>query len=214
MTVGRGRVASIVVLLAASIPGAARADDTADTTYGRVEGDVAFAGALGATFGPRGPRATVDARARYLQTAGVFTTYEDGALFASAAEPRRALTAGLEARPLFLARWLRGWELGVPVVDLAIDSLGLELGVTFAEPEGRPFGSRPALSLGVGLEVPLLGRASGLFLGVRGGGRFSEAALAGTPGLGPADRAGFLAITLGWQALVGTGLVSAGGGRR
>lgn len=211
MTVVRVRAARMVLVLAAiATPSSALADDQVDTSYGRIQGDVAFAGALGATFGPRGPRATVDARARYLQTVGVFATYEDGALVASQAEPRRALGAGVEARPLFLARWLRGWELGLPLVDLAIDSLGLEVGVTFTEPAGRGFASREALSLGLGIEAPLLGRASGLFLGLRGGGRFSEAALAGASGLGPADRAGWFAVTLGWQLFVATPLVSSG----
>src|SRR4051812_328642 len=76
-----------------------------DTAYGRIDGDVSASGAIGTTFGARGPRAALDLRLRYLWTAGVFVTYEDGPLLGSAAEPRRALATGIELRPLFFGKW-------------------------------------------------------------------------------------------------------------
>ncbi len=199
-----------VALLVASVTSSGVAFGAApDTSYGRIDGDLAVAGGLGTTFGPRGSRASAEMRGRYMQTVGVFATYEDGPLLGSKAEPVRVLATGLELRPLFLARWLRGWELGSPVLDLAIDSLGLELGASFAEPEGRAFGSRAGLQAGLGIEVPLFGRATGLYLGVHGGARWSDTALAGSVA-GPADRAGYLSLTLGWQQIFGAHVVDAG----
>lgn len=198
---------SSLVFLAMLVPRSARADE--DTSYGRIEGDLAVAGALGGTFAPRGPRLTADARLRYLQTAGVFLTYEDGAIVSSGALPERMLVTGVELRPLFLARWLKGKELGSPRLDLAIDSLAFEVGATFANHPGRPFGSDRGLSVGLGIEVPLLGRATGPFLVVRGGGRFGDAALAGV-GQGPLDRAGFLTVGLGLQKIFGAHVVDLG----
>ncbi len=178
--------------------------DTVDATYGRIDGDISAIGGLGATVGPGGPRATVDMRVRYLDTVGVFTTYEDATVFASAAEPKRVLALGLELRPLFLARWLKGKELGSPRVDLAIDSFGLELGAFFSQPTGGSFGEKPGLQLGVGLELPVLGRASGPWIGLHGGVRWSDAALAEGTVLGPADRAAYLSVTLAWHQFFGT----------
>lgn len=200
--------AVVGVLAAAGVAHAAPAGP--DTTYGRIDGDLSVSGGLGATFGTRGPRASAELRGRYMQTVGAFATYEDGPLLGSKAEPERVLAMGLEVRPLFLARWLRGWELGSPVLDLVIDSFALELGASFAQPEGRSFASRPGLQAGLGLEVPLFGRATGLYLGVHGGARWSDAALGGDAIRGPSDRAGYFAVTLGWQQIFGAHVVDAG----
>ena len=83
-------------------------------------------------MGPRGPRASADARVRYLSTASLFITYEDGPLLSSRAEPRRALALGvsddaLAGGPLRGASdragyftLVLGWQqlFGSPVVDL------------------------------------------------------------------------------------------------
>src|SRR6185436_12121396 len=139
-------------LLAATIFFGALARETVssargDGVYGRFEGDVAVVGAVGMTAGPRTPRISGDARFRYLSTAGLFVTYEDGPLVGSRAEPRRVFATGVELRPLFLARWAQGLEIGEPRVDLLIDSLALEIGAAFA--------GRPGLQAGLGLEIPI-----------------------------------------------------------
>jgi hypothetical protein len=189
------------VAASASLSTPARAEE--DGAHGRFEGDLAVAGALGATFGPRGARATADARFRYLSTAGVFATYEDASLFASPAEPRRVLAGGVELRPLFLARWATGRETGDARIDLALDSLGLELGAFFAEPRGASFAKRAGLQAGLGVELPILGQPNGPFIAVHGGLRWSDAALSGGPLEGPSDRAVYLSFVVGWQALFG-----------
>ena len=186
------------------------AEEHADTTYGRIEGDLAVVAGVGAAVGARGPRGAADLRLRYLDTVGVWGTYEDGVMLGSASEPRRVLSTGVELRPLFLARWLQGAELGLGRVDLAIDSLGLEIGAFFAQPQGGAFGQRPGLQLGLGLELPVLARASGPWIGLHGGVRWSDHALDGADAPGPADRALFLAVTLSWHQLFGGHVVDVG----
>lgn len=205
-------------LLALS-PSLARAAEVvpkgADASHGRFDGDVAVAMAGGVTLGPRAPRASGDLRVRYLSTAGIFSSYEDGALTGSrSAEPRRVLALGVELRPLFLARWAAGRELGIPHVDLLIDSFGLELGAFFAQPEGGRFGGSAGLQLGLGFEVPVVARASGPFLALHGGCRWSDTALSGGPLAGPADRSLYVLVAIGWQQLFGGHVVDLGDPRR
>ncbi len=183
--------------------------DAPDASYGRIDGDVSLVAGLGVTAGPRGPRAAADLRLRYIDTVGAFVTYEDGPAFGTGngTDPRRVLATGLELRPLFLARWLVGKELGNPRLDLTIDSLGLELGAFFAQPTGAAFASRPGFQAGLGLELPIFTRASGPWLGLHGGARWSDAALAGDSLRGPSDRALFLSITLAWHQVFGAHVV-------
>jgi hypothetical protein len=161
----------------------------------------------GVAVGPDAPRGALDQRLRYLETAGLFFTYEDGAIFGSGAEPIRVLSGGIEVRPLFLARWLKDREIGNARLDLAIDALGLELGGFFAQPQGEQLTTRPGLQFGLGLELPILTQASGPWIGLHGGMRFSDAELGGRATSDPADKAFFLAITLEWHQIVGTHVV-------
>src|SRR5262245_27848541 len=112
-----------------------------DTTYGRVDGDLGFEVGLGAAIAPRGVRGAADFRFLYLQSAGVFVTYEDA--FGGPAAPMRVLSLGGEIRPLFLGRWLQGLHSGAPYFDLFADSLSLSIGAFFAQPQsGGNFGSK------------------------------------------------------------------------
>ncbi len=181
-----------------------------DGTHGRFDGDLGVAAAAGVTVGPRGPRASGDLRLRYLSTAGLFATYEDGPLVSSRAAPKRVLAFGIELRPLFLARWATDHELGVSRLDLLIDSLGLEVGAVVLQPAGASFGSRPGLQAGLGLEVPFFTVASGPFLGVHAGVRWSDSALSGGPLDDPTHRALYLTLSLGWQQLFGGHVVELG----
>lgn len=185
------------------------AESRVDTSYGRIDGDLAVQAGLGVTFGPRDPRPTADLRLRYMQTAGIFGTYEDGPLVGSSSLPRRVLATGIELRPLFLARWLQGWELGQPHVDLFLDSFAFEIGAAFTEPAGRGFGAVPALQAGIGLALPILPKASGPLVGLHGGCRWSEAALGGSIA-GPSDRALFLNVVVAWQQLFGAHVADLG----
>jgi hypothetical protein len=189
-----------VGLLGGAFAQRAEADGHVDTTYGRVDGDLGAIFGAGAAFGPRGPRATLDLRLRYLDTAGLFSSYED-AIAATGSDPRRVLAVGFELRPLFLARWLAGRELGVPRIDLFFDSLGLELGTFFEQASGGAFGATPGLQASLGTEIPVLSYASGFWLAFHGGARWSDATLDGQPIAAPHDRALFLSVTLAYHQM-------------
>jgi len=195
------RAASAIACAAVLVASSAHA--AGDTTYGRVEGAVEVSPGLGATLASYGARPTFELRGRYLSMAGAFLTYEEG--FAKSADPRRLVSTGIEVRPLFMARWLRGLEVGQATLDLFVDSLGLELGVFFADPPGRGFGSRMGLQASLGLELPLFGRAEGLFLTAHGGGRFSDGWAASEPSSG-SDRSAFVTFGLAWHELLEVGL--------
>jgi hypothetical protein len=189
---------------------AAHAADRKDGSHGRVDGDLAVEAGVGASLGPRSPRGAADVRLRYLSMAGVFVTYEDGPIFGSRAEPMRALATGVELRPLFFAKWFTGRYSGNPYLDLAIDSIGLELGAVFLQPNGAKFGSKPGLQAGLAFEVPVFPSATGPFIAVHGGVRWSDAALSGGPSLGPADRALYVNVIFAWQQIFGAHVVDMG----
>jgi hypothetical protein len=199
--------AAIVVAALVLHARAARAA-SADSAYGRFDGDLSASFGAGVALGARAPRGLLDLRVRYLETAGVFVTYEDG--LGGAAEPSRVLAFGTEVRPLFLGRWLTGYELARGRWDLLLDSFGLELGAAVYQPAGLAFASRPALQAGLGVELPLLADATGPFIGLHGGARWSEAALGGADAATPDDRALFLGVTLAWHQVFVAHLVDEG----
>lgn len=178
-----------------------------DTTYGRIEGDLGLSLGLGTTISPRGASGAVDFRARYLDTAGIFATYEDG--FGGDANPTRVLAMGFELRPIFLSRWLTQSEFGIPHLDLLLDSFALELGVAVLQPKMGDFADRVALQAGIGIEIPILPRANGPWIGFHAGARFSDRGL-GREIQTPVEQAAFLTITLGWHQIVRVGAVDVG----
>ncbi len=181
-----------------------------EPSYGRVAGDVTLVAGVGAAVASGGPRAEGELRARYLETAGVYGTYEDGAIVGSSAAPRRVVAAGFELRPLFLYRWLQGHETHRARLDLAIDSIGLELGLTWQQPQGGSFDSSPGFEVGLGLEVPLLVDATGLWVAFHGGIRWSDETLASGLVATPEEREVYLSVTLAWHQLVAVHLVDIG----
>jgi hypothetical protein len=177
-----------------------------DTAYGRIDGDLGLVLGAGATFAAGAPRPSAELRVRYVDTAGVYLTYEDS-FGARSADPQRVFGTGLEVRPLFLGRWVTGNELGLRWPDLIIDSFGLEVGAFFQQPAGAAFGSRPGLSAGFGLELPLLGRASGPWIDIHAAGRWSDGVLGGGPVNGPSDRAFVVSVSLAYHQLIKAHLV-------
>jgi hypothetical protein len=202
------RVAVAVGVVATSFAPGARGAGNVDTTYGRLDGDLGLVFGAGAVLGPSGPRATLDLRLRYMDTVGIFSSYED-AITETGSDPRRVLAGGFEIRPLFLARWLEGRELGTARFDLFVDSLGFELGTFFEEPSGSLFDASPGLQASLGLELPILAQASGLWIAFHGGGRWSDASLQGRPIADSHDRALFLSLTLAYHQIFGAHVVDA-----
>jgi hypothetical protein len=113
-------------------------------------------------------------------------------------------------RPLFLFRWLTGREAQRARFDLAFDSVGLELGAAWWQPEGQAFASRAGIELGLGIEVPLGSRATGPWIGLHGGIRWSEQAFASGIVQSADDRSGFVALTISWHAVFVGHLVDVG----
>jgi hypothetical protein len=202
-----GVVFAAALLLA---EGLARADGAVDPSYGRVQGDLTLVLGLGATIAEGGSRAEGEVRLRYLDSVGVFGAYEDGPPVGSSGDPLRVLAGGLEVRPLFLYRWLQGHETRRAWLDLVIDSFGLELGALTMQPTGTSFGSEAAVQAGIGLELPIMLDATGLWVGVHGGVRWSEAELATGTVNDTADRSVFVAITLAWHQVIVAHLVDVG----
>ncbi len=182
--------------------GDAWGDGASEPTYGRLGGDVTLVGAVGGTIASGGPRVEGELRVRYLESAGLFATYEDGSFAASGADPQRVLAGGVELRPLFLGRWLKGHETQQPLVDLTLDSIGLELGATVLQPAGASFGARSGLEVGLGLEFPLVAAADGPWIGLHGGVRWSDRALASGRVDGASDREAYLALSIAWHEVV------------
>ena len=186
-------------------------DESNDPSLGRVDGDVGVVAGLGGALGPSGARALAEVRLRYLESAGLFATYEDGSLLGGPPQGARAIATGLELRPLFLYRWLDGHETRRARLDLAIDSLGLELGAWFPQASpGSGFVGHPGFELGLGLEIPVGTSATGVWVGLHGGVRWGDRSL----GAGVADtmdeRAAFLAVTLAWHQIFAAHLVDVG----
>ena len=172
-----------------------------DGSYGRLDGDSALAVSAGAAFDVHGVRGSLDLRYRYMQTAGVFVTYEEG--FGAGSEPLRVGVAGFELRPLFLGRYLSNLETLHPRLDMLLDSFALEIGGFVGQPAARNFADVAGLSFGVGFELPLLPRASGPFLALRGAVRWSREALSGAAPTTIDVIACVLTVSLGWQAIFG-----------
>jgi hypothetical protein len=207
----RGLAVPLAALLASALaPLPAFAGGTAEPTYGRVDGDISLVFGLGVVVAARAPRAGAEFRVRYLESAGLFATYEDGATFGASSEPGRVLAGGLEIRPVFLYRWLEGLEVRRAPFDLTLDSIGLELGATLAQPEGKGELDTGGLQVGVGVEVPLETTATGPWIGLHGGLRWSADALTYGSVQTASDRAFFFAITIAWHQAIATHVVDLG----
>jgi hypothetical protein len=203
-------VAVAAAVLLGGFETTARAEEIVEPTYGRIEGDLTLVAGAGASLASGGPRAAGELRARYLETVGVFGTYEDGALVGSDSAPRRVVAAGFELRPFFLYRWLQGHETRRARFDLAVDSLGLELGLAWQQPQGGSFQWSPGFEAGFGFEVPLFLDATGLWLAFHGGLRWSEETLGSGVVATTDEREAYLSVTLAWHQVIAVHIVDVG----
>jgi hypothetical protein len=146
---------------ACALASPARADE-GDTVYRRLDADLVLGLGLGggiALGDPASPdlagAATVELRARILDTGGLFVAPE------WRPEGVSRVLVGADFRPLFLMRFLNNLQSGNAWLDLLVDSIGLDLGVAFGPLSGDV---GLALAVGGGLDVPLFAPE-----GVRGG---------------------------------------------
>ena len=173
---------SSAVLLGAA---AARAEDASparrvhaplpgdDGVYGRFDGLLALAASAGAELEGGEPRGALKLSAHYLWTAGVYARYSDA--FGQAEQrPRRVASLGVDVRPLFLPRFALNDEHGPAWLDLTLDSLSLNAGAYFAQPQQGDFGDQRGFEAGLGFGVPLCGEAHGVWLDARAERRFAD----------------------------------------
>ncbi|MBL8605535.1 MAG: hypothetical protein JNK72_26625 [Myxococcales bacterium] len=134
----------------------ARAEGAPDGLYGRLSRDLVLSAELMGGVRGLGDEAramgSVALRVRTLDMTGVALGYDRGL---SGAGRSDTLWAAVDLRPALLARWSSNLETGPRWRDLALDSLGIELGVGYLRPFGAE-GSGFAMVLGAGFELPLV----------------------------------------------------------
>jgi hypothetical protein len=192
---------AIAVCLLTGAP-AARAEG--DGVYGRFDGDLDGSLVAGAQVAAGGPSVVVGARALFLGTVGAYAALAEATGDSSPAP--RTVSVGASFRPLFIPRWGLDLEHGPAWLDLTLDATTFDLGVLWASPR-RSLSERPGFEAALGAEFPLLARAAGPWLGVRGALRWRGTELSGDSEsrLGPA-----LAFTLSWHFLAAAHLVDLG----
>jgi hypothetical protein len=174
-------------------------DGAGDGVYGRFDGLFDVAVEAGAELDGRVAAGAAAASIHYLFTAGLRIGYAD-ALGNDHAASERILSLGVDVRPAFIPRWSNALQTGSGFGDLVIDSISLGLGGYFRQPEGRSFGDRRGLELSLGVGLPVVGQASGPWLGARGLLRWDD------PGDRHAAGADAVALlTFGWHVAVGGG---------
>jgi hypothetical protein len=201
--------ASVTAALVAARASAADAPrKIPDGVYGRFDGDLDLSVSAGGAAARGGSGAVGALRATFLQTAGFYGAYTDA--FGSATTgPARTVALGVGLRPLFLPRWGLDLERGPAILDLTLDAISLDLGVVWASDERGRLTRAPGLELALGTEVPLLTRAAGPWIGVRGALRWPSSDLSGdgdvSPVLGNA-----LFVTFSWHFIANVHLVDVG----
>src|SRR5262249_41792728 len=140
---------------------------------------------------------------------GIYTHYTD-ALGTDPPRVTRSIASGVHIQPLFIARLVTNGNRGPAWLDLFVDSFAFEMGAFWAQPRGGTLGSPPGFQLAVGLDLPLIGRATGPFLGLRTALRWRpDDFVAGATG-SVIDRGALLSLTLGWHQGLRAHIVDAG----
>ncbi|WP_437580415.1 hypothetical protein [Sorangium sp. So ce887] len=199
-------LAGAAALAAVAVASTARADG--DGAYGRLDGDLALRAGAGASLANGGPALCAHGAAAYLSTAGLYAHYTD-AIGTQGATVARSIAGGVFIQPLFLGRYASNLELGTPWLDLFIDSVALGVGSFWEASPGAGLAPEPGVELSLSLDVPLLGHATGPFLGVRGALRWRGSELAGDVSPRDEQRA-LVSVTLSWHHVVWAHIVDAG----
>lgn len=167
-----GRVGSLIALIVACCPAPAWAEllrvdpGTAqgDGVYGRFDGDIDVGVGLGARLGAPGLGPNLRLSGHFLSSVGLLLDVT----YPVTGRTGWSLGTAIDLRPLFLPRWALDLEQGPAFVDLLVDSISVSAGPVF-----HPLGNS---EVGVGVEagfgIPLSERARGLWLDLRGSGRW------------------------------------------
>jgi hypothetical protein len=162
-----------------------------DGVYGRLDGSVDIGLAAGVELEAAEPRAALRVSGHYLWSAGAYLRYADG--FGSNDErPLRAVSFGVDVRPLFLPRFGLDLQHGPALLDLTLDSLSLSAGAYLAQPDAADFADERGFDLGLGFGVPVLAEANGPWLEARAERRFAD----------HGDNAWLFTLSLSYHALI------------
>ena len=143
----------------------------ADGVYGRFHGDTDLSLKLGGLVSDGRLAGSVGASVHYHSLLGVTGDYSEQLM--SNAAHTRSVALGAELKPLFLPRWVLGFERGPAWLDLTIDSMCVGFGAYFADVSGAREATR-GVWLSLGLGAPLLGEATGPWLELRLSRRFPD----------------------------------------
>jgi hypothetical protein len=201
---GSALFAAVVCLVAPSPAHAA--DEEPDGVYGRFDGDLDVRLGAGASFAKGGPSLSAFFSALYMSSVGVYAHYTD-ALSGAGPEVARSIAAGLVVEPLFLGRFATDFEHGPSRFDLALDSFAIGLGAFWAEPRGGRFTAEPGLEFSLGFALPILPRATGPVLGLRGALRVRPAGFGGAEPFNLIDQGALLSVTLAWRHILPVNIV-------
>lgn len=162
-----------------------------DGVYGRLDGSLTMALAAGAELESGELGGSLRLSGHYLWTAGAYVHYSD-AFGGGEHRSARALSFGVDVRPLFLPRFALDSEHGPALFDLALDSLSLSGGAYFVAPHAASFGDDRGFELGLGLGVPLFAEAEGPWLSFRAERRFADVG----------QSVWLFSLELGWHELI------------
>lgn len=139
-----------------------------DGVYGRFNGDVALEVGAGVELGldPGVLRPLVVSSFSIYQSAGLYASFRQAVMDDD--EVLRLASAGVLFSPLFLLRFSKAKQTGHAFFDLTLDSLTLNAGLHVDQLRGQGFGDPLGAEVGLGLGIPLFGRANGLWLRARG----------------------------------------------
>jgi hypothetical protein len=172
-----------------SLPATGQPQD--DGVYGRFDGDLDLGFALGAEFGSAGEGApALRASAHYFSIAGV---YANGRIKAFDGSAPSLFGFGVDLRPLFVPRWVKGYQTGSGLFDLTLDSLSLSLGAFWARRVERGTENR-GFDAQLGFGIPLFATAAGPWFEARGALRYPDGA----------SREEAVLLLLGWHGFVTT----------
>ena len=132
-----------------------------DGVYGRFAGDLDAGLGLGVEVLPDSTLAHAELSLLYFSLSGVRVGYSDA--FGNAAI-ERDLSVRAEIKPLFIPRWQANREQGPGYLDLLLDSFTLGLGAYWEQSSGNAFGESRGLEGAIGLGLPALPSAEGLWL--------------------------------------------------
>lgn len=170
----RGALASAVCLLSLRAGASWLEPAENDGVYGRLRGDADLSLKLGGQWSERRVAGSLGASIHYYWTLGLSLDYVEA--LASNATQTRGVSVGTELRPLFLPRFLMGWQRGPAWLDLTLDSMAIGFGGYWdqAEPGRR---NELGVWLSGGLGVPLTGHSSGPWVELRAQRRFPDPGL-------------------------------------